>query len=279
MNCFHAETTCLDGSLLCLECGQELREQLIYASRDHSKRSSQDCGTVMGFLSELLESGYSKETVEKTNDIYLKITEGKIYRGTMKNALILSSLYYVVKNNVMSTETVLFEDIFKRFSKYVDKKSVMKGIKLVSIKMSKEASNVHVTARELLIIYLNKLNQHLCVSGCGLPARFMTEDSLFAQYCPTHRTEEATLTVETHINAVCEIYERIHDKNQLLGRSRPQSVASAVLYYYFKQRVETNHNAVFNVHEFTEAIGISELTVVRLSKEIERILVTFMEVQ
>jgi hypothetical protein len=66
---------------------------------------------------------------------------------------------------------------------------------------------------------------------------------------------------------ILELYKQIENKSSLLNRSRPQSVASGIVRYYI---LKTNKNVPMNI--FKTKVNLSELTINRIVKEIEKIL-------
>lgn len=66
---------------------------------------------------------------------------------------------------------------------------------------------------------------------------------------------------------VLELYRTIENKSSLLNRSRPQSVASGIVRYYILQKGKDVPISVFKTK-----VNLSELTINRIVKEIERIL-------
>jgi len=68
-------------------------------------------------------------------------------------------------------------------------------------------------------------------------------------------------------NEVIELYKKINNKSSRLNCSRPQSVASGLTYYWICKK-----NKNISIREFVKKVGLSELTVNRISKEISEIL-------
>ena len=66
---------------------------------------------------------------------------------------------------------------------------------------------------------------------------------------------------------VIRLYEFIKNKSSKINRSRPQSVASGLTYYWI-----FNNKKQISLKEFVEEIGLSELTVARIAKEISTII-------
>lgn len=72
---------------------------------------------------------------------------------------------------------------------------------------------------------------------------------------------------QTDIDNVIQLHSRIHKKSELLNRARPQSVASGLIRYYILK-----HNKNISIENFTSIVGISELTINRIVKEINKVL-------
>lgn len=115
----------------------------------------------------------------------------------------------------------------------LDKKIILKGLKHVNLNYSNNV-NRYITPIELVYEYIVKF---------------------------THTEED-----KTHIN---EIYEKIKNKSSIITRSRPQSVASSIIYFHFSNKFGSNN---FSIKEFIKKIKLSELTINKIIKEIKRIL-------
>jgi len=63
------------------------------------------------------------------------------------------------------------------------------------------------------------------------------------------------------------IHNQIKNTSYKLNQSRPKSVASALVYYWIQK---TGKN--ISMKEFTEKVDLSEITVDKLSKEIDRVI-------
>ena len=70
---------------------------------------------------------------------------------------------------------------------------------------------------------------------------------------------------------VFDIYEKIKNKSSKINRSRPQSTASGIVYFWICKK-----NINISLKEFAKKVELSELTISKIVKEICRILnVTF----
>ena len=68
---------------------------------------------------------------------------------------------------------------------------------------------------------------------------------------------------------VIDIYKQIQNTSYKLNQSRPKSVASALVFYWIQKTKKD-----ISMKEFTEKVDLSEITVDKLSKEIDRIIKT-----
>ena len=69
------------------------------------------------------------------------------------------------------------------------------------------------------------------------------------------------------IKEVIELHSRVYKRSEILNRARPQSVASGLIRYYILK-----NNKSITMEDFTSIVGISELTINRIVKEISKIL-------
>jgi len=71
------------------------------------------------------------------------------------------------------------------------------------------------------------------------------------------------------IEEVVDIYSKIHNKSSKLNRSRPQSVAAGLTYYYILLKQKN-----ITLKDFTKRVKLSELTITNITKEIAKVLKT-----
>ena len=71
-----------------------------------------------------------------------------------------------------------------------------------------------------------------------------------------------------HLEKITGIYEFTKNKSQILKRCNPQSFASGLVFYYY----QTLKNKNCSKKEFSEKVGLSEITILKISNEIDRIL-------
>ena len=65
---------------------------------------------------------------------------------------------------------------------------------------------------------------------------------------------------------IIDIYNKIRNKSTIINRSRPQSVISSLIYYFMCKKYGSNN---VNIKDFIKKVKLSELTIYKISKEIE----------
>ena len=73
---------------------------------------------------------------------------------------------------------------------------------------------------------------------------------------------------EEHVNFVLNLYNKLSNKSHLINTSNPQSVSSGLVYYYLK-KLELD----ITPSKFGKIVGLSEITINRITNEIEDILI------
>ena len=241
--CEHIDIANDNGIVSCVDCGVEVskivsyeKDWRYYGSDDTRKNSDPNRCHIRkiedkSIFKDVESFGFSEKIVNMANDMYSQVTKGKIYRGNSRKAIIFGCIFHTVKINgkVYSCETL--RTIFK-----LDKKIILKGLKHVNLNSPKNSNmvNRYITPIELVNEYITKF---------------------------THTDEDKIL--------INEIYEKLKNKSSIINRSRPQSVASSLIYYYFSNKFGSNN---FSIKDFIKKIKLSELTVNKISKEINRII-------
>ena len=80
-------------------------------------------------------------------------------------------------------------------------------------------------------------------------------------------TMDKFLTTPEQKNEVYEIYKKIDNRSSKLNRARPQSVAAAVIYHWVNTR-----DINISISDFAGITNLSELTILKNMKEVERVL-------
>ena len=123
------------------------------------------------------------------------------------------------------------ENLVKIFN--LERKIGLKGLKHVSLNLSKDSEirKTYISAEDLIKEIMKKFDAN-----------------------------------DTQIQEVIDIYGKVQNKSSILNRSRPQSVASGLVRYYINITQKE-----IPMEDFRQKIGLSELTINRIVKEIDRI--------
>lgn len=241
--CDHIDIVNDNGIISCIDCGIELskivsyeKDWRYYGSDDTRKNSDPNRCHIRkiedkSIFKDVENFGFSEKVVNTANDMYIKVTDGKIYRGSSRKAIIFGCIFHSIKLNGKMFSCESLRSIFN-----LEKKIILKGLKHVSLNSPKNDHfiNRYITPIELVNEYIIKF---------------------------TH--------VEEDKKEIEKIYDKIKNKSSIINRSRPQSIASSLIYYYFCEKNGSNN---FSIKDFIKKIKLSELTVHKISKEIKRVL-------
>jgi hypothetical protein len=242
--CDHANTIDDSGILLCNDCGLEMCKLMIY-EKDWKYNKAGSCDTKVldssrcfirrnddkTIFKDVENFGFSEKIVNVANDIYDKVTKGKIYRGNSRKAIVFGCIFNSCKITGMPHSCDLLREIF-----HLDRKIILRGLKYVNLNAPKTPINInYITPIELINEYIRKNN---------LP-------------------EEQRLEI-------ISLYNKTKDKSSVITRSRPQSIANSYIYFYMTKKLGANN---FNLKEFAKKIKLSELTILKLCREINKIII------
>lgn len=173
--------------------------------------------------------GFSEKIIHEANVLYEQCTMGKIYRGNSRKGIIFACIFHAYKLNgyVQSCEHLL--NVFQ-----IDRKVGLKGLKFINLMAPKDAGFRKITVTIPVLI----------------------EEVMDKFHVTREQKKEAI-----------GIYESLRNRSSLLNRSRPQSLASAIVWYYITQK-----NNGITMEYFLSRVNLSELTIVKLVHEIEHIL-------
>lgn len=242
--CQHLTRITEAGTMLCFDCGFAITQVIsydkdwrYYGSDDTRKNSDPNRCHIRkvedkSIFKDVESYRFPEKIVNTANDIYTQVTNGKIYRGKSRKAIIFGCIYQSIKINGKAHTCESLRVLFG-----LDRKSILKGLKYVNLKAPKTMQ--HMRSRlpqtnELLEEYMSKFDLRY-----------------------EHRGTLLTLA------------ERIKNRSTMINRSRPQSIASALIYYYLCATRGSNN---VNMADFIDKVGLSELTILKIYREIERVL-------
>lgn len=239
--CYHNDLINENGILSCVLCGEEIshsinheKEWRYYGASD-SKRSSDPNRVQMrksdekNILKDVENMGFSDTIVTKADSLYTQVTKGQIYRGNSRKAIVFACIFHAYK---LSGNHQTPENLIKLFG--LDRKNGLKGLKIVNVNAPKD-SQIHtsyITPEHLVNDIMDKFKA-----------------------TPIQKQE------------VIDLYDKIRNKSSKLNRSRPQSVAAALTYYWILIK-----NINISIKDFAKKVDLSELTINKNTKEVALVL-------
>lgn len=162
------------------------------------------------------------------NDIYIEVCRERVHRGNKRKSIVFASIFHAYKlaNNPQSCDTLIR-------ALNINRKDALKGLKFINENLSKNS-----------------------------PVRtlYITPEHLIHEFL-----ENFEITEENE-REIVDLYHQIRNKSTTINRSRPQSVASGVIWYWVKLNRKPLH-----IKDFIQRVLLSELTVIKMAKEIARI--------
>tara|TARA_B100001027_G_C16261407_1_gene329638 strand:- start:13 stop:822 length:810 start_codon:yes stop_codon:yes gene_type:complete len=230
-------------TIVCRDCGMQLskncsfeKEWRYYGSSDTKHNNDPNRCTIRkieqrGLMNDVDKFNFQKQIVCDANDIYETVTQRKIFRGNKRKGIVFACIYHAFNKNKtpLSCETLI-----KIFD--IENNIALRGLKFVNtnlpidspLRVKHDKSDIEYLIREIMSQFNANTKQ---------------------------------------INETLNLYDFLINKSSLLNRSRPGSVAAAIVKYYILQK-----NPNFSSEFFKNKIKLSELTLTRITREIELIL-------
>ena len=241
--CDHTDLVNENGVTNCLDCGEQIHKNIthekewrFYGSSDNKRTS--DPNRVQMRKSEdkninkdVENMGFSETIVSRANDIYIQVTNGQIFRGESRKAVVFACIYHSYK---MAGNCQTPKNLMETFG--LNKKNSLKGLKIVNVNAPKD-SPIHSSALTAV--------HHI------------------------YEIMDKFSATQAQKMEVVEIYSRTKNRSSKLNRSRPQSLASAIIYYYICLK-----KMDITLKKFAQKVDLSELTINKNSKEIALVLGT-----
>ena len=240
--CKHLNASLSGYISVCLDCGEEMSKNVSqdkewrYYGQSDTKHSSDPNRCQMrrveedkNIFKDVEGMGFKDNIITIANDKYLEVTHDKIHRGNTRKAIIFACIFLAFKENKNPQSCEPLITIFD-----IDRKTGLRGLKIVNLGLSKKKScvNTHITPANLVSDIMNEFS------------------------ASNDQKQE-----------VVELYHKIKGKSTKINRSRPQSVAAGLTYFWIRA-----NNKNITLKEFSEKVKLSELTVAKVSKEIGNIL-------
>ncbi len=155
----------------------------------------------------------------------------------------------------------------------IKRSKIRKGIMFACVLYSYKFIKKHITTEELDDIF--KIGRRNMSKGLTYFKTRIPKDELInldSEYITAEHYIPSILekfnVKQEHVKYILSLYKQLNDKSALINTSNPQSVSSGLVYYFLKKL-----NIDITPSNFGKLVGLSEITISRISNEIEDILV------
>lgn len=264
--CSHLDFSVENGEHICSDCGKLIdhisleKDWRYYGASDNRANSDparchQKKDNSASILSILQTKNLSTASCEMAQKWYQGIVEfitkknkkTAIYRGGNRIAIAAACVYYTKINE---GDYMTWEDIMKMFN--IKKKKFTRGTKIFT--------DVYPDYREVCI-----KPEHLIKK---LLRRMEVQDHSDNIESHSNTNNNSTHNNGTHVSSIhtdniIKLSRELYLKCDVVTNSKPNSVAAAIIYIYFKK---VNEDIVKN--GFASRVGLSEATITNLVKDI-----------
>jgi transcription initiation factor TFIIIB Brf1 subunit/transcription initiation factor TFIIB len=241
--CSHSDITDEAGVITCISCGEEIQHTITHEKEwryygPSDSRCSSDPNRVQirkteerNINKDVENMGFSETIVTKADELYTQVTKGQIYRGNSRKAIVFACIFHAYK---MSGKHQTPDNLVKLFG--LTRKNGLKGLKIVNVNAPKN-SKIHTSVITPVHLVHDIMNKFRASSG--------------------------------QKKEVINLYARIKNRSSKLNRSRPQSVAAALTYYWIRiKRMD------ITLKDFAKKVDLSELTINKNAREVALVLGT-----
>jgi transcription initiation factor TFIIIB Brf1 subunit/transcription initiation factor TFIIB len=227
--CMHENAIQDKNTIVCTNCGKCI-QKLFNQHREWKSQQTRATVDERNIFKDVESIQFSEHIVQIANSLYVQVTNEKVYRGNARKGIISACIFHAFK---IVGKPQIYKKIIKLFN--INKKIGLKGLKFVLIHAPKHS-----------VIFKTQIT----------PLTYIE-----------HYMEELQANSKD-IEKVKELYNTIETLNiHKLNRSRPQSIASGIVYYWI---VEESRKITLKT--FSKITELSELTIVKIQKDIKEIL-------
>jgi len=239
--CHHENIFSEKGSVFCTDCGEQVNKTIVdnkpwkFHNPIDTKRISDPNGMHLrkkpesNIYKDLEHLSFSEDILALSNDYYRQSTNGKIYRGSKRKSIVFGCVFHACKT---LKKPISSSNLMTMFS--IELKEASDGLKTVKLNAPKDSQ----------------------IKTCYVTPEDFIEDIMEELSC-----------CERDKESVKNLYGKIHNRSSQLNRSRPKSIAAALIFYWIRK-----NNKDITIKEFTRKVELSELTITKIKKLIEEIL-------
>ena len=243
--CTHSSIINEAGIDVCVDCGENVNTETFdvewkyYADSKSSDPSRCQYRKVpdKGIKKELEKIGFSREIIDKADYFYQKVTQGDIKRSNLRKGIEFACVFYDYKALGKPIVAEKLDEMFKVSGDKLGRRKMSKGITYFKTRIPKEElmkiEDEYITAEHFIPDILEKFN-----------------------------------VKDEHVKYVLNLYKVLSNKSALMNTSNPQSVSSSLVYYFLEKL-----NIDITPSQFGKLVGLSEITINRITNEIKDILI------
>lgn len=227
--CTHPDSVQDKNVIVCVSCGKCIR-RLYNQHREWKSQQTRVVADEKNIFKDVESIQFSEHVVQLANSLYLQVTHEKIYRGNARKGIIAACVFHAFK---IIEKPQIYKKIIKLFN--INKKIGLKGLKFVSINAPKNSVifKTQITPLTYIEYYLEELHAN-----------------------------------EADVAHVKQLYQEIEaTRCHKLHRSRPQSIASGIVYHWLLEQ-----DRKIPLKTFSKIAELSELTIVKIQKDIKELL-------
>ena len=239
--CLHKNIVNENGANVCYDCGKEI-EKTIFQDKEWRYYGTSD----------------NKRTSDPNRVHIRKIDDRNIFKDVEnmkfsdKIVSLANQIYIQVTRGQIyrgnSRKSIIFACIFHSLKISGKPQSHEKLMKIFDL-------NKKTGLRGLKIVNLNAPKDSIIHTTYITPANII--EDIMDKF-------EATIDQKTE---VLYLYDKIKNKSSKINRSRPGSIASGIVYFWVSLK-----NINVSIKDFAKKVELSELTIIKISKEISEIL-------
>lgn len=242
-SCCHENVVTEKGVSVCVDCGEEIQRKISHDKEwryygNHDTKHVSDPNRVQmrkteerSIFKDVENLGFSENVIAKADKIYAQVTKGKIFRGNSRKSIVFACIFHAYK---MCGKPQPHEKLIRIFG--IERKTGLRGLKHVNIYAPRN-SKIRTT-------YITPIN---------------LVDEIMERFSASKEQKQE----------VIDLYNKIKNKSSRLNRSRPQSVASGIVYYWIRLKGKD-----ITLQNFCKRVPLSDLTVSKVAKEIAEVLGT-----
>ena len=235
--CNHLNTVKEGYIILCSNCGEELEKNNFRNKEWKNYEAGHNVDPYRCHLRKNIERSIHGDVVNMGFNDKIIYMANQLYmnvtQGKIKRGISRKSIVFACMFQAHSISDIKpdFENFIKRFN--LKRNSALKGVKYVNIKIPKDFYETYTYTTPLY--YIKEIM-----------------DVFNAQ--------------DYQIQESYDIYNKIKNKSLMLNGSKARSIASGIVYYWL-----CKNNKDISIKEFIKRVDLSELTIKKMAKEIERI--------